>query len=282
MKKSVLIASLALAVFSATGAAIQSVAPANAQVVATQGVKVHEIDLKGAMNVRDLGGYRTTDGKTIKSGRIIRSASLANLTKADQQKLTRTCNLKYDVDLRTPMEMKAAPDPTVAGVDFIKDPVFKNVNTSSNQTITDKTMEQGYTNFVTTKQARTAYHNLFTTLLNNKGNSAVLYHCSAGKDRAGAGTIFILSALGVKKLTIVDDYLATKGVYEKHYAQLKKSGASQKELQTVKALEDVKPAYINATYSAVKKHYGTMDNFLNKGLRVSNTDIAKLRAMYLK
>lgn len=282
MKKSVLVASLALAIFSATGATIQSAAPVNAQVVATQGVKVHEISLKGAMNVRDLGGYKTTNGKTIKSGRIIRSATLANLTKADQQKLTKTYNLKYDVDLRTPMEMKAAADPTMTGVTFIKDPVFKNVNTSANQKITNKTMQQAYTGFVTTKQARIAYHKLLTTLLNNKGNSAVLYHCSAGKDRAGAGTIFILSALGVKKQTIVNDYLATKGVYQKHYAQLKAAGASTKQLQTVKALEDVKPAYINATYSAVKKHYGSMDNFLNKGLKVTNSDIAKLRAMYLK
>lgn len=282
MKKSVLVVSLALAIFSATGATIQSVSPANAQVVATHGVKVHEISLKGAMNVRDLGGYKTTDGKTIKSGRIIRSATLANLTKADQQKLTKTYNLKYDVDLRTPMEMKAAPDPIMAGVTIIKDPVFKNVNTSVNQKITNQKMERGYANFVTTKQARIAYHKLFSTLLNNKGNSAVLYHCSGGKDRTGAGTVFILSALGVKKQTIVNDYLATKGVYQKHYAQLKAAGASAKQLQTVKGSEDVKSAYVNATYSAVKKHYGSMDNFLNKGLKVTSSDIAKLRAMYLK
>ena len=49
---------------------------------------------------------------------------------------------------------------------------------------------------VTDPAARTNYKQFFNVLLNNK-SGATLWHCTAGKDRAGFGTMLVLSALGV-------------------------------------------------------------------------------------
>ena len=42
----------------------------------------YPIALEGASNLRDLGGYRTADGRVVRRGRVFRSAALAKLTPA--------------------------------------------------------------------------------------------------------------------------------------------------------------------------------------------------------
>src|SRR5690606_16448537 len=72
--------------------------------VAAPGTGGH-IALEGAVNVRDLGGYRTYDGATVKSGKAIRADALAGLTDRDVATLGGR-NLKSVVDLRTPGEVQ--------------------------------------------------------------------------------------------------------------------------------------------------------------------------------
>ena len=57
------------------------------------------IALEGSSNVRDLGGYRTHDGGTVKFGRVFRSARLSDLTEQDGAKL-RAAGIGRVVDLR--------------------------------------------------------------------------------------------------------------------------------------------------------------------------------------
>ena len=62
-----------------------------------------KVPLQGANNFRDLGGYRCSDGRHIRSGRIFRSDHLGNLTPEDQQ-LLRQLNVKTVIDLRRERE----------------------------------------------------------------------------------------------------------------------------------------------------------------------------------
>lgn len=60
-----------------------------------------EVKLQGAINIRDVGGYATKDGRHVKWGKIYRSAELNNLTDADLLKLQQLGIARVD-DFRGP------------------------------------------------------------------------------------------------------------------------------------------------------------------------------------
>ena len=67
------------------------------------------LPLTGESNFRDVGGYRTADGHTVRWGRVYRAGSLAELTEADVAYLGRL-GLRLSCDLRSPAEMENHPD----------------------------------------------------------------------------------------------------------------------------------------------------------------------------
>lgn len=252
------------------------------------------IKLQGASNVRDLGGYTNTKGQRIKAHRLIRSNSLSNLSKSDQKKLVKTYHVATDVDLRTVIEQQKSPDVKMKGVKLVKANVFKSFPPFpdfAKKGAGVKMMEKSYHDAITTKQGRSAYKSLFHQLLKNPKNKAVLWHCSAGKDRAGMGTVFILSALNFNKKAIAKDYLKSNTYLAQTNAQnLKKQEAGWKAqgkpvtpvvISNFKAQNDVRMVYLNTMYKAIDKNYGGMKNFLHKGLGLSNAQLKKLQANYL-
>ena len=74
--------------------------------------------LNGAANFRDLGGYKTKSGKTVKWGKVYRSADISKLSEADLAVLTAR-KITYDVDLRGREEAQEAPDKLNPGVDYV-------------------------------------------------------------------------------------------------------------------------------------------------------------------
>src|SRR3954453_19253311 len=62
------------------------------------------IQLDGAVNMRDLGGLRTTDGRTTRFGRVLRSDNLQDLTPADVRRLVGDLALRHVIDLRSDAE----------------------------------------------------------------------------------------------------------------------------------------------------------------------------------
>ncbi|VDG31725.1 Protein tyrosine/serine phosphatase [Lactobacillus zymae] [Lactiplantibacillus mudanjiangensis] len=293
MKRSVIIAMLALSGITTGTSAITplmaNAATKKATTVKTaKQPKAKQIKLQGAINVRDLGGYRTKSGKTIKKHKLLRSAALNTLTKKDAQKLVKTYHLATDIDLRTDAEAKKSPDVKIKGVKYVFDPVMHQFSKIGKTESGTKVMETTYSQFVTTKTSRKAYHQLFKFLLTNPKNKAVLWHCSAGKDRAGMGSVLVLSALGVDRKTINKDFLLSNKfratTNKKALAALSAKGIKKGSLtyQRAKEMNDVKVAYLNTSYHLIKKDYGSMHNFLIKGIGLTNHDIKKLQQLYLK
>ena len=67
------------------------------------------IPVKGIVNARDLGGYEVQGGLSLKTGKLIRAAHLADATDADIAYLERLPTALV-VDFRTDMEMKGKAD----------------------------------------------------------------------------------------------------------------------------------------------------------------------------
>lgn len=71
-----------------------AVSDARAQALAYQ---KHSLGLTGVPNARDMGGYRTKDGRTIKFGKLFRTGELTDMTAADKKKLVRKYHLVKDI-----------------------------------------------------------------------------------------------------------------------------------------------------------------------------------------
>ena len=81
------------------------------------------IALTGAPNARDLGGLKTTDGRIVKRGRLIRCGALHRLT-ADDISVLQSVPLRTVVDFRTEQEMSEKPDLILPDVQYIHCPIL--------------------------------------------------------------------------------------------------------------------------------------------------------------
>ncbi|NKS30294.1 protein-tyrosine-phosphatase [Rhodococcus hoagii] len=232
--------------------------------------------LEGAKNFRDIGGYETSDGRTVRSGLVYRANKLSSLTDADLAKLT-AANVTLDVDLRNMWERRDDPDRLPEGVRYqVADVVSFEHGIAFHEFVpltlgralidaavtgsSDIGQSIGYPFMVTYRGADVAFRDLLTAIAGN-ADGATVFHCSAGKDRTGWGTAVLLSLLGVPKATVYHDFLASN-TYLGHADAVEKS-------------------WLDAAFAQVDRLYGGVDNYVRTGLGVDQQTIDTLRARLL-
>lgn len=218
------------------------------------------IGLQGTDNTRTFSPYRTKDGKSIRTN-VIRSDNLSRITAADQQTLAKL-KVTSIIDLRTALESSIQPDKSVPGATLHR---FDVLGATPPTTLID--LQSAYRAFVTDPQARLAFRNTLLNIKNTtaKGNTA-LFHCTAGKDRTGWASAVLLTILGVDRSTVNADYLASN-VY--------------RHARPNDPLNGVNISMLNASFTAVNQTYGSFDNYVHKGLGLTDADIASLKKSLL-
>ncbi|WP_346417444.1 tyrosine-protein phosphatase, partial [Listeria welshimeri] len=138
--------------------------------------------------------------------------------------------------------------------------------------------------FVTDDTSIQAYKDFFNVLLENKDGS-VLWHCTAGKDRAGFGTALVLSALGVDKNTVIEDYMLSNkyraAENEKAIQAVAAKTNNKKIIEGMTAVMEVRESYINAAFDEINTKYGSMDHFLEQKLDLTESKKEQLKKIYL-
>lgn len=142
-----------------------------------------------------------------------------------------------------------------------------------------------YRNLVMDPFSRQQYRKFFDILLAQE-EGAVLWHCSAGKDRVGVGTALLLSALNVPRETILADYMMvntfTADVVEGHLEKLKERLQNPQLIDCLRELMQVQESYLIRVFQAIEETYGTMDAFLEKEMGLDEERRERLREMYLE
>lgn len=257
------------------------------------------LKVTGGLNFRELGGYPTVDGHTVKWHKLVRTASLAGLTPADQQLLS-DYGVVADVDFRSKQERQQAPDKVPAGAQYQFLPVFPDgdqTDASAAREDLERQFSQDpqagyqhmlevYRHLVTLSSAQAAYREFFKVLLANDGDqSAVLFHCTAGKDRTGIGAFLILSALGVDPQVIRQDYLATNQNLKPKLDQMTRDaqdrGQSAAFIQNMTALGSVNPDYFDTALKIINTQYGGVQDYLHDVLGLTNKELDQLKQLYL-
>ncbi|WP_228817963.1 tyrosine-protein phosphatase [Nocardia transvalensis] len=250
-----------------------------------------KIDLQGAVNVRDIGGYRTYDGKTVKSDKAIRADALNGLTDSDIQKLA-ALNLKQVIDLRTPTEVRImGADRLPPGVPLISRPIddtgmlqlmvqlIQSRDYQRQQEVlgnggAENIMKKMYISLATSADTKAKVAQTIRDLAAT--DRPTLYHCTAGKDRTGWTTYIVLRAVGVPERTARQDYLLSNQYRAASDAKLReqvKQAGYMENPDLLIPLQEVRNEYLDTALREI----GDFGRYLTNGLGLDPQTIVQLR-----
>ena len=171
------------------------------------------LNLAGASNFRDLGGYAGQDGRVVRWRQIFRSNHLGHLTPEDAAVLRQ-------LGVEAPSISAAR---TSVAKRFAASRISRSIRCRSSRpwwrrcapsmppddlsTADDalEVMQDSYRGYV--QQSTPRFRALFAHLLEDR--APLVIHCTAGKDRTGFACALILHTLGVADDVIAEDYLLT-------------------------------------------------------------------------
>lgn len=269
--------------------------------LADSGEKERVIKLEGQANFRDIGGYKTKDGSTLKMGKVYRSGELQKLTDSDVEKLqelevNRLVNflLKEEIEKRgrdrlpegtkeifVPIDSDSAAELTKEATLARETGDFSKLPVELNPEVHRLLPEAG----------AKSYAILIREIIKDQ-DGALVYHCSHGIHRTGTATAIILSIVGVPWETVREDYLLSnetrKEEVKKRTTQLGKMTAKTQgipfekvDMTNINAFYILEGEYIDATRDEIVKHYGSFENYANKVIGLSNEEIESLKKILL-
>lgn len=245
---------------------------------------LRQLPLDGQSNFRDLGGYKTVDQKTVKWGQLFRSGQLSNLTDKDLHYLS-TIPLKTIIDFRSEEESKEQVTllpPTVSNEVLLpikpgnlsKNNVMQIVM-DANDVLANKLLVDINEQLVLHNQDE--YKAFFKEV--ERADAPLMFNCTAGKDRTGLAAALLLTALGVDKETVREDYLLTNQCVSLNTLNIQEQfDLNDDQANVLLTLFTVKEQYLDKALSTIEQHYNTVENFLTDALKV---DIALLKSKYL-
>ncbi len=236
------------------------------------------INVSGAVNVRDLGGYAAEAGST-RWRSFFRADNLHRLTEDDQRMLLEA-GVHTVIDLRHGNEVEAAPNVFAAHPDvrYLNIPVFRQAPPSSQSVGTMPDLPTVYRYMVDHCQA--GFGEALAAVA-DAPEGAVLYHCTAGKDRTGILTALLLRLVGVSTADIVADYaLTTEAMLRLRpllMEQVLKNGGSVEDTERMLSSE---PADMETLLNYLDEQYGGVFNYLET-LGLTEAQIDRIRTRLL-
>lgn len=247
-------------------------------------MQARRIEMDGAVNFRDIGGYEAGPGRRTRWRRVFRSDSLAELSGDDLQRLT-ALELHGISDFRLESERIAKPNRLPDGHEMrVLTPGFIPVGTQ------EMLLEVGtnrigpddirvkvlghYRLFVTDHLAN--YASTFRLILEAEGRP-VLLHCTSGKDRTGFGIALVLLAAGCPETVVVADYTMTNN-FRRDISFLFRDRVDPAALDM---LTMARAEYIEASIAALREQHGAPDDWL-AAMGLDHADRRRLRELLSK
>ena len=237
--------------------------------------QVRVLPMEGGFNFRDMGGYESASGKSVKWGLLFRSDEMGNLTPSDLEYLN-NIPLRTVVDFRSESEISAAPDRKPASVTGSYALTISPGNHSNISDVRQLMNENGeefmkdINRLLVSDPVIISRYKEFFSLLQDETKLPLLFHCTAGKDRTGMGAALFLASLGVDESVIFEDYMLSNPLLEDKYRSL------IDEIPNLKPMLEVRPRYLKAGFEQIKMTYGSIENYLNDVLDVNPELMKKL------
>lgn len=164
------------------------------------------IPMDGPQNFRDLGGFLTASGQVVACNRLYRADGLSGLSEGDIAWFRRL-NIRTIVDLRSTAEQAARPDRVPEGVRFCSCPMMREQGSGEQPGSASaflQSLKVGYLAMI--RDGAPLVGSAVNAVLDGLEQGAVVFHCTAGKDRTGVLAAVLLLLLGVSEEDITADY----------------------------------------------------------------------------
>lgn len=277
------------------------------------------LPLDGGRNFRDLGGYTTADGQQVRWGKMFRTGAMSGLTEQDYRLLD-TLNIGTVVDFRTGPER--ANEPTrwqnpqteILSWDYVMEmgafaDIFRQPGLTPDKV--EQAMAAQYPALL--EQQQPHYQAMFDRLLTK--DQGLVFNCTAGKDRTGIAAALILTALGVDRQTVVEDFMLSETYYQQNpttfsagnHEEAINEGAMQdgamKEAasaagepvaphnpnpmaqltpELIAPLMGVRESYINTTFDYMEHQAGSALAYIQQTYHLDDAKLQQLRSVYLQ
>jgi len=159
--------------------------------------------IEGAENTRDVGGYRTQDGRSVRRGCVYRSANLSHVTGAGCQAF-RELKVATVVDFRNRMTALPLYGGDVYGIYQAAKVIGIPISFRKKGPWQEYYVRGVHDN-------ADAFRQVFE-LIAQPDRLPLMYHCNAGTDRTGVMTALLLTLLGVDRDTVIADFRLSEKV----------------------------------------------------------------------
>ena len=241
----------------------------------------------GILNLRDLGGIPTSNGKQIAYHNFYRGAIVLPKNDIHKEHID-SLELKEIVDFRSESEINGRNDYIPIGCDYIR---------LSGLKMLDKPEHKGSFDFENLVKTGNIYHikkymlemyqsmavenDAFKYLIQllKEEKTPLYFHCTAGKDRTGVGAALILLCLGVDEQEVYKEYLLSN-IYRKEFNEMLLSKIDENYREDIKPLYYVQEDYLKRTLDEIKRIYGNYDVYFEKEHHLTKEMRLKLQEKY--
>jgi len=253
------------------------------------------VRLEGTPNFRDLGGLLAANGLRIKPGLLVRTEGPFFLTAEDITKL-HGYNFKLVCDLRSELEREQAPNHWCEGADI----ELLHFNSHADLRAGDNSAWQAFKEQVSVAAAKQAMSDNYRLMPWSMADQLrtmfdkiivdeqlpLMIHCTAGKDRTGVAIALLLTALGVPRELIYQDYLLSGECYTARFSESLKEafiatiGADVPD-EVLSALTSIERAYLDTCFNAIESKYDSVAEYLEQHLLLDAERLKRLQALFL-
>ncbi|WP_199621989.1 tyrosine-protein phosphatase [Paenibacillus alkalitolerans] len=235
------------------------------------------VQVEGAYNVRDLGGYKTNDGRTTRWGVLFRADGLHKLTEESRQALMNK-GVRTVIDLRHSKELESKKN-VFSDSDKVNYYNVSLINPSAAGSAEIRSLGDLYINMIESSQ--TELLRVFGLLADESGGHAALFHCAAGKDRTGVVAALLLDLAGVPHETIAEDYALTASCIAPIMEELRSARPPAVPEEIYESFLGSDPDNMMDMLHHVERRYGNAERYL-LSIGVSDAQIQALKDKFIK
>ncbi|MFI6682984.1 tyrosine-protein phosphatase [Streptomyces sp. NPDC050485] len=229
-------------------------------------------------NFRDLGGYRSADGRTVASGTLYRADSLGKLRDADWEKFLEL-GVRTVIDLRYPWEIEAKG--RVPEADR-----FHYVNLSIEHRPYDQAeIDPGIDPWrfladrfaEVTEDGAGEIRQVLEQIATAPG--PVVFHCTSGKDRTGLIAAFVLTLLDVDRRDVLADFALTELATERLAADWR--AANPDRVMKWPSYGRAPAVIMELVLDGLEARYGSVRGYLKDRVEIRDETVEQLRSRLL-
>ena len=264
-----------------------------------------DIIFDNIVNARDPGDLIGHEGREVRKGMLLRTAHLHDASDEDISRLHNEYRLRRIFDFRSLGEARFLPDRDVPGATHHLLPTIdlseEKISGSAIPQEAFLDLENHIVNYSFYPEVQAMAADMYPSLIRSEysqlqyaaflrivietPDGGVLWHCFQGKDRTGWGAAFILSALGVNREAIIEDFDRSNDAYRTLVARLNADiiarGGGEKEMDVVQAFMGVSTKNFRLTLDLIDREFGSMSAYLQNQLFLTRQDLQLLRKRYL-